>query len=111
MNNKKRYKFIVAGIAALVMTLVVPIMVYASCETHVQKDEDISSNWQYIRNVTSYNGGSHSYEAVIDKNGNVLSWGSCHVTIYVDEYGLGCRNCSDILKRKNVTKQVHSVSH
>ncbi|MGN0385402.1 MAG: hypothetical protein ACI4EX_05920 [Lachnospiraceae bacterium] len=110
MNNRKRYKFIVAGIAALVMTLVVPIMAYASCETHVIKD-DIPNNWQYIRNVTSYNGGSHSYATAVDANGNVLSWGSCHVTIYVDEYGLGCRNCGDILKRKNVTRQVHSVSH
>ena len=86
------------------------LTVYAGCVTHIAKDSNISSNWEYTATVNSYTGSIHRYPVVII-DGVVTQWGTCAEIIYVDQYVLRCRNCSTIVDYKNVIRTEHSVAH
>lgn len=86
------------------------ITVFADCVTHIAKDSNISSNWEFNGTIKSYTGSSHRYPVIIN-NGVVTEWGTCTEIVYIDRYILRCRNCPKIVDYKDVTRIEHSVAH
>lgn len=105
-------KTIYAVMLALCTITASSLTANAGCVTHIMKDENIPSNWDFESRVRTIYAGSHLYPSELDSQNNPIHWDTCNITIYVNRYSISCRNCSYKMKYKEAsTDPIHSVSH